>query len=273
MRRACVLVSVARSMVGYVARQPAKDRPVVALLRQLARQHPRFGYRRAWAWLRRQGYAVNRKRVQRLWQHAGLALPAPRRRRTWRTGQRVAPLASGPNVVWAADILHDRCGDGRVVRCLCVVDEYTKECLAIRVAAQLASADVVECLGRLVAQYGPPQCLRTDNGTEFVAGRTQAWLAAQGIQAVRIAPGRPWQNGVVESFHSRLRDECLDREWFGSRVEAAVIIEQFRRTYNTTHLHSSVGYRTRTEVRTDSETIGDIPLPQEVRQQTDLVPV
>ena len=273
MRRACVLLSVARSTVGYVARQPVKDRPVVALLRQLARRHPRFGYRRAWAWLRRQGYTVNRKRVQRLWRDAGLALPVSRRRRKWRTGQRVAPLASGPNAVWAADILHDRCGDGGVVRCLCVVDEYTRECLAILVGTQLASADVVQCLARLVAQYGAPQCLRTDNGMEFVARRTQAWLAAQGIQAVRIAPGQPWQNGVVESFHSRLRDECLEREWFSSRAEAAVIIEQFRRTYNATHLHSRMSYRTPIEVRRDSETIGDSPVPQEVRQQTDLVPV
>jgi putative transposase len=267
MRRACVLLSVARSMVGYAARQPAKDRPLLALLRRVARQHPRFGYRRAWAWLRRRGYRVNRKRVHRLWQQAGLALPTPRRRRKWRSGEHVVPVAGAPNVVWAADILYARGGDGRVVRCLCVVDEYTRECLAIVAGPRLASADVVRCLAGLLEQYGTPVCLRTDNGTEFVARRTQAWLATQGIRAVRIAPGQPWQNGVVESFHSRLRDECLNREWFGSPAEAAVILEQFRQTYNRTHLHSSVGYRTPAEVRADAETKEDSPSSQEERQR------
>jgi putative transposase len=260
-------------MVGYVARQPAKDRPLLALLRRVARQHPRFGYRRAWAWLRRRGVVVNRKRVHRLWQLAGLTLPVRRSRRTLRTGQRVVPEAGAPNVVWAADFLHDRCGDGRVVRCLCVVDEYTKECLAIVVGARLHSATVVQCLARLVRRYGGPQYLRSDNGSEFLARRTQTWLATHGIQAVPIAPGQPWQNGVVESFHSRLRDECLNREWFASRAEAAVVIEQFRRQYNTTHLHSRVGYRTPAEVRRDSETKEDSPLSQEARQQTDPVPL
>jgi transposase InsO family protein len=146
-----------------------------------------------------------------------------------------------------------------------VVDEYTRECLAAVVAERLTSATVVQCLAALVAQHGRPRYLRMDNGPEFVARRTQTWLAAHGIQPAHIAPGRPWQNGVVESFHSRLRDECLDREWFASRAEAAVLIDAYRRTYNTTHLHSRLGYRTPAETRADYDTEVDSDFSQKRR--------
>jgi len=255
-RRACVLLSVARSAVAYHAIQVRKDQPLLRLLRRMAAQHPRYGYRRAWAWLKRQGYHVNRKRVYRLWCAAGLALPHSQSRRQRRRGPRIDPVAHVPNAVWAADIVHDRCATGQVLRCLTVVDEYTRECLAVVVAGRLDAGAVVQCLAELVDARGAPHYLRTDNGAEFVARRTQAWLAVHRIQAARIAPGQPWQNGVVESFHSRLRDECLNREWFGSRQEAAVIIEQYRRAYNTTRLHSSLGYRTPAEARRDA-TQGD----------------
>jgi putative transposase len=266
-QRACVLVSVARSAVGYVSRQAAKDAPLQRLLRRFAQRHPRHGYRRAWVWLRRKGHRVNRKRVYRLWCQAGLALPRRRAaRRRWR-GPRVDPVARAPTAVWACDILHTRCGPGQVVRCLSVVDEYTRECLAIEVASSLPADRVVGCLARLVEQHGAPQYLRTDNGTEFLARRTQQWLRHHGIQAARIEPGKPWQNGVVESFHSRLRDECVDREWFGSVAEAAVIIEAYRQSYNATRPHSSLGYRTPAEVRSEHDTMVDTGVPQPGRQE------
>jgi putative transposase len=266
-RRACVLVSVARSTVGYASRQGAKEAPLARLLCRFAERHPRHGYRRAWAWLRRQGYEVNRKRVYRLWGHAGLALPQRRgARRRWR-GPRVDPVAHAPRAVWAADILHTYYGPGQAVRCLSVVDEYTRECLAIEVASSLPAERVVRCLARLVDQRGAPAYLRTDNGTEFLARRTQQWLRFRGIQSARIEPGKPWQNGVVESFHSRLRDECVDREWFGSVAEAAVLIEAYRLSYNTTRPHSSLNYRTPAEVRTEYDTMVDTGVPQPERHQ------
>lgn len=264
-RRACVLLSVARSAVGYASRRAAADVAVLALLKRLALQHPRFGYRRAWAWLQRQGYRVNRKRVYRLWRAAGLALPRRWRRRRWRTGTRVAPTATRPNAVWATDIVHDRCASGQVVRCLTVMDEYTRECLAVVVAERVSSGTLVSCLAELVEERGAPSYLRMDNGPEFIARRTQGWLAAHDITPAYIAPGRPWQNGVIESFHSRLRDECLDREWFATRAEAAVLIEGYRRIYNATHLHSRLGYRTPAEARADYDTKVDNDFPQERR--------
>ncbi len=272
-RRACVLLSVARSAVGYGSRRERRDRPLVRLLRQVARRHPRYGYRRAWAWLRRRGHRVNRKRVYRLWLRAGLALPRRRSYRRHRTGQRVDPVAQAPHQVWACDILHDRCGGGQLVRCLSVLDEYTKECLALVVAGRLSAEAVVACLAELAEQYGAPQYLRTDNGPEFTAQRTQRWLALQGIQPALIDPGKPWQNGVVESFHSRLRDECLNREWFASRDEAQIVIEHYRRAYNTTRLHSSLDYRTPAEMRADHETQGDNDFSQTEGQQREPVPV
>ncbi len=273
MRRACVLLSVARSAVGYGLRLERKDRPLVRLLRQVAQRHPRYGYRRAWAWLRRRGHQVNRKRVYRLWLAAGLALPRQRSYRRRRTGQRVDPVAQAPGQVWACDILHDTCGSRQLVRCLSVLDEYTRECLALVVAGRLSADAVVACLAELVERYGAPKYLRSDNGPEFTAGRTQQWLALHGIQPALIDPGKPWQNGVVESFHSRLRDECLNREWFASRAEARVVIEQYRRAYNTTRPHSSLDYRTPAEMRADYETKGDSEFPQTRGQKREPVPV
>lgn len=260
MRRACVLLGVARSEVDYRSRRAARDAGLMRRLRRLARHHPSWGYRRIWAWLWRRKPRVNRKRIERLWRQAGLALPRRRTTKRWRTGERVAPVAQRPNAVWASDILHERCANGQRVRCLTVVDEYTKECLAIVVATRLSAERVVQCLAELVERQGAPQYLRTDGGPEFVGHRTQTWLAAQEILPARIAPGQPWQNGVVESFHSRLRDECLNREWLASAAEAAVILERYRQHYNAERPHSSLGYRTPAEVRAASETGGDTAL-------------
>ncbi len=247
-RRACGLLRVARSALGYAARRPKRDAALVAELQRLAAAHPRYGYRRMWALLRRRGLAVNAKRVHRLWRGAGLALPRRRVRRKVRTGARVRPLADRPNAVWTYDLIHDACTDGTSFKCLTVVDEFTKECLAITVARSLPGDRVLPVLAQLVVRRGAPQYLRSDNGPEFIARRIQRWLAREGIMTAYIDPGKPWQNGVGESFHSRFRDECLNQEAFFTVHEAAVIIEQYRRTYNEARPHSSLDYHTPAEV-------------------------
>ncbi len=182
--------------------------------------------------LRRSGRAINAKRVYRLWCLGGLALPRRRPRRKVRTGARLRPLADRPNAVWTYHFIHDAAANGLRFKCLTVVDEYTRECLAITVDRSLPARRVLEVLGHLVARDGPPQYLRSDNGPEFIARRVRQWLGQTGIVTAYIDPGRPWQNGVGESFHSRFRDECLDREWFHTPHEARVLIEQYRRQYN-----------------------------------------
>jgi len=247
-RRACVLLGVPRSTLDYRVRRAERDARLLTELRRLARRHPRYGYRRIWALLRRAGRGINAKRVYRLWRLGGLTLPRRRPRRKLRTGARVTPLAERPNAVWTYDFIHDAAGNGRRFKCLTVVDEYTRECLAITVDRSLPARRVLEVLGHLVARYGPPRYLRSDNGPEFIARRIRRWLTHAGIATAYIDPGKPWQNGVGESFHSRFRDECLDREWFHTPQEARVLIEQYRRQYNEARPHSSLGYHTPAEI-------------------------
>ena len=247
-RRACQLLGVPRSTLAYVGRASARDAPLLAEVRRLAAAHPRYGYRRIWALFHRAGRRINPKRVYRLWRLAGLALPRRRPRPKRRTGARVDPQATAPNAVWTYDFVHDWAARGGRFKCLSVVDEYTRECLALVAARSLPSRVVVQILGQLVVRYGAPRHLRSDNGPEFIARRVQRWLGRAGIQTAYIEPGKPWQNGVGESFHSRLRDECLDREWFHSLAEARVLLEAYRRRYNDERPHSSLGYRTPAEI-------------------------
>jgi putative transposase len=239
---------VPRSTLDYRPRRASREVSLLAKLRRLARRHPRYGYRRIWALLRRAGRRINAKRVYRLWRLAGLTLPRRRPRRKVRTGARLMPLADRPNAVWTYDFIHDAAANGRRFKCLTVVDEYTRECLAITVERSLPGRRVLEVLGQLVARYGPPGHLRSDNGPEFIARRVRQWLRQTGITTAYIDPGKPWQNGLGESFHSRFRDECLDREWFHTPQEARVLIEQYRRQYNEARPHSSLGYRTPAEI-------------------------
>jgi putative transposase len=265
-RRACALVGVARSALGYVAQRPRRDTALVAELQRLAAAHPRYRYRRMWALLRRRGLVVNAKRVHRLWRGAGLALPRHRPRRKLRTGARVRPLADRPNAVWTYDLIHDACADGTRFKCLTVVDEFTKECLAITVARSLPADRVLQGLVQLVARRGAPLFLRSDNGPEFIAHRIRRWLGGAGITTAYIDPGKPWQNGVGESFHSRFRDECLNQEAFFTVHEAAVIIEQYRRTYNEVRPHSSLRYHTPVEVAIRRARPHREPFPQHGQQ-------
>ena len=268
-----MLLSVARSSMGYVSRLGARDRPLERQLRQFVERYPRRGYRQAWRWLRRKGQRVNRKRVYRVWCRAGLTLPRRKSYRRSRSGKRVDPAAGVPNEVWASDIIQTYGSNGQKIRCLTVVDEYTRECLALEGASSMRSERVVHTLARLVDEYGVPKYLRTDNGSEFISRRTQQWLRTHGIQSALIDPGAPWQNAFVESFHSRFRDECLDREWFNSVAEARVIIEGYRREYNTDRPHSSIGDLTPAEKRADYDTKVDTEKSQLESQQKESVPV
>jgi putative transposase len=220
-------------------------------LRDLARQHPRYGYRRAWAVLRREGWPVNLKRVHRLWKDLGLALPRARRRRR-RPGGNHDPVpisAERPGHVWTYDLLKDHCENGQAFRALTLVDELTRECLAIEVGRSLAARRVIAVLERVFAEHGSPEWLRSDNGPEFIAEAVKRWLAERGSKPRSIDPGCPWQNAFGESLNGRLRDECLNLELFANRREAAVIIEAWRREYNTQRPHSSLDYRTPQEFR------------------------
>ena len=243
-RRACTLMKVSRSALGYRLRLTAKDAPVLARMTALSGQYPRYGYRRIRVFLDRDGHAMSAGRAYRLWRRAGLQLPRRRPRKRIASSRPRPHAPSGANQVWAIDFVFDACADGRQLKCLTVADEFTKEGLAIEVDGRMRSGGVVEVLTRLVSQRGAPAHLRCDNGPEFVARAVLKWIVEQGIGTAFIDPGKPWQNGVNESFNGKFRDECLSLEWFRSRAEAKVVIEAWRRHYNTVRPHSSLGYLT-----------------------------
>lgn len=251
-RRACVLVAANRATVQCQAR-PRPDDGLGERLAVLAQRHPRYGYRRIWALLRREGWHVNRKRVHRLWRTAQLQVPKRRRSRR-RVAGAAAPTptqATHPGHVWTYDFVQDACLNGTKLKLLPIVDEFTRECLAIEVATGMAAERVIGVLARLFAIHGPPQFLRSDNGPEFVAQTIQGWLALQHAATLYIDPGCPWQNGFVESFNGTLRDECLMMRAFASVAEARVELERYRREYNEERPHSRLGYRTPAEFKAD----------------------
>ena len=248
-RRACALLSIARSTASYTSRLTAKDAPALGVMRELAGQYPRYGYRKIRIFLDRRGHAMSPERAYRLWRSAGLQVPRRRPRRRVATA-RPRPLpATGPNQVWAYDFVFDTCADNAGLKCLTVVDEFTRECLAIDVARSIRSSRVIEVLTQLVSVHGAPRYLRSDNGPEFVATAILRWLQAAGIETAFIDPGKPWQNGTDESFNGKFRNECLTVEWFRNRVEATVAIEQWRRHYNEERPHMSLGDLTPAEFK------------------------
>ena len=248
-RRACALLSVARSTMGYMSRLVARDAPVVPAMRALADQYPRYGYRTVRIFLRRQGHVMGTDRAYRLWRQEGLQVPKrrPRRRVATSRPRPLPPLAM--NHVWAYDFVFDTCADGRTLKCLTVIDEFTRECLAIDVAGSIRSGRVIEVLAQLVSVHGAPRYLRSDNGPEFIATAILRWVETAQIETAFIDPGKPWQNGTDESFNGKLRNECLSLQWFRNRVEAKVGIEQWRRHYNDVRPHSSLGYLTPLEFK------------------------
>jgi transposase InsO family protein len=211
----------------------------------LATRFGRYGYRRIAALLRQEGWQVNHKRVERLWREEGLRVPKkqPKRGRLYLADGSIVRLrAEHPNHVWAYDFVQDLTADGRKLRLLTVVDEYTRECLAIEVARRLRSQDVLAVLADLCVRRGPPTYLRSDNGPEFTARAVRRWLGRVNVQTLFIEPGSPWENGYIESFNGRLRDEFLNRERFDTLLEAQVLIEMWRHEYNQIRPHSSLGY-------------------------------
>ena len=245
-RRACQVTGQARATQRYVPR-PSPDEPaLIARIVALATRFGRYGYRRITALLRQEGWRVNHKRVERLWRQEGLRVPGkhPKRGRLWlAAGSLVRRRAERPSHVWSYDFVFDRTADGRPVRILAIVDEYTRECLSLDVARRLRSDDVLERLAQLFVERGPPTFLRSDNGPEFTATAVRDWLHRVGVTTLFIEPGSPWENGYVESFNGKLRDECLNRERFDTLLEAQILIEGWRREYNQIRPHSALGYR------------------------------
>ena len=214
---------------------------------ELARHFGRLGYRKIAEMLRtRAGWVVNDKRVERIWRREGLKVPSkqPKRGRLWLSdGSCVRLRAERPNHIWSYDFVEDRTHDGRKYRMLNIVDEFTRECLAIRIDRKLNSTAVIDVLSDLFILRGVPEYVRSDNGPEFVAKAVQDWIKAVGAGTAYITPGSPWENGFIESFNARLRDELLDGEIFYSLKEARVVIESWRRHYNTERPHGSLGYK------------------------------
>jgi len=241
-RQACKLVNVGRSSYRYEPRPDGNGELREALV-TLARQKPRWGYRRLWAVLSQRGHDVNVKRVYRLYREAPLAVRRLKRKRLERAAP-VNALLAAANQEWGLDFVSDGVASGRGIRMLTVVDGYTRECPTIEVGASIGSCRVTRVLDRVIADRGAPQSLRCDNGPEFTSRHFLAWAEERGITLVHIQPGKPMQNGYVESFNGRLRDECLNASWFLGILDAKEKIERWRIEYNTDRPHSSLDYRT-----------------------------
>ncbi len=245
-RRACRVLGQPRTTQRR-GRQARSDEPrLIRRIVRLASDYGRYGYRRVTALLHREGWRVNHKRVERIWRQEGLKVPhrQPKRRRLWLAdGSCLRLRPAYRNHVWSYDFVADRTSDGRAIRLLTVVDEHTRECLSIDVARRLSSEDVLERLSDLFIRHGVPDYIRSDNGPEFTARLVREWLQRVAVKTLFIEPGSPWENGYVESFNGKLRDELLNREVFDTLLEAKVLIERWRREYNTVRPHSALGYR------------------------------
>jgi len=243
----CRVLGQHRSTQRRIARGREDEEQLTADIVELARQYGRYGYRKIAELLRTQaGWIVNDKRVERIWRREGLKVPAkqPKRGRLWLAdGSCLRLRAERRNHVWSYDFVEDRTHDGRKYRMLNIVDEFTHECIAIRIDRRLKSVDVIDVLSDLFILRGVPGHIRSDNGPEFVAKAVQEWIAAVGAKTAYITPGSPWENGFIESFNARLRDELLDGEIFYSLAEARIIIESWRRHYNTVRPHGSPAYK------------------------------
>jgi len=213
---------------------------------ELACQYGRYGYPRITVFLREEGFRANHKRIERLWRREGLRVPKrqPKRRRLWlNDGSCIRLRPAHRDHVWSYDFVQDRTSEGRPIRMLTIIDEYTRECLAIDVDRNLTSEDVLERLTQLFVTRGVPDHIRSDNGPEFTAKRVREWLGYLDVKTLFIEPGSPWENGYVESFNGKLRDELLNVELFDTLLEAQVLVERWRTHYNTVRPHSSLGYK------------------------------
>jgi len=244
-RRACRVLSQSRGTQRHEKKVPGDEPLLVKDMTRLATEYGRYGYRRITAMLRREGWLVNRKRIERLWRREGLKVPKkqPKRSRLWLNDGscvRLRPLRR--DHVWSYDFVMVRTSEGRPVRILVIIDEYTRECLKMVTARRLSSRDVLEALWDLFLERGLPAHIRSDNGPEFAARAVREWLTKVGVKTLFIEPGSPWENGYVESFNGKMRDELLNREMFTTLLEAKVLVEQWRREYNQIRPHSSLNY-------------------------------
>jgi putative transposase len=243
--QACRALGLARSSFYLASSVSAHSRTLRQEITTLSQKHPRYGYRRITALLRREGQEVNAKRVQRVRRMEGLQVKK-KQRRLRRVGESTAERqrATRRGQVWSWDFVEDQTERGSRFRVLTLLDEYTRECLAVHVAWSIRAVDVITVVEAAMARFGVPEHLRSDNGPEFIAYAIQDWLRSKGVKTIHITPGSPWENAYIESFHDKLRDECLNRELFGSLLEARIIIEQWRVEYNGLRPHSALGYRT-----------------------------
>jgi transposase InsO family protein len=245
-RRACSVVGQPRATQRRTPKIRGDEAALTEAIVRLAKKYGRYGYRRVRQLLVDDGWGVSVKRVYRIWRREGLKVPKkqPKRGRLWlNDGSCIRLRPERPNHVWSYDFVQDRTQDGRPIRMLTVIDEFTRRCLAIVVARRLRSDDVLQCLTDLFVAHGPPEHIRSDNGPEFVARNVRSWLDRIGVKTLYIEPGSPWENGYCESFNSKLRDELLECEQFSTLYEAQVLIERWRRHYNAIRPHSSLGYR------------------------------
>jgi transposase InsO family protein len=264
-RRAGRALGVPRSSQRYVGTEREREEELLLRIRALARENPRYGYRRIRASRRREGRSVNLKRVHRLWRREGLEVPQIRRKRR-RQGQGESGCSrrrsERPDHVWSYDFIHDQTADGRGLKMRPVVGEFTRECPTIEVERSLTAEDVVSTPEYLFEVRGEPEFIRSDNGPEFIAEAVRSWLARRGSKTLYIAPGSPWENAYSETFDSRLRDELLGREVFETLKEAKVILEDHRLDYNHRRPHSSLGYQTPAEFAAAQIQPGVAPLPR-----------
>jgi len=243
--QACRAVGLARSSYYRASGVSAQSQEKKRRIEELSERHPRYGYRRITALMGREGMAINAKRVQRVRRSEGLQV-SRKQRRMKRLGLSTAERqrAAENNAVWSWDFVEDQTENGSRFRMLTLLDEHSRRCLAVHAGWSIRAVDVITIVEAAFARYGKPQHLRSDNGPEFIAYAIQDWLEKNGIKTIYIKPGSPWENGHIESFHDKFRDECLNRELFGSLREARVVIESWRCEYNQRRPHSSLGYQT-----------------------------
>ena len=245
-RRACKLIDQPRSTQRYRTKPKSDEEALRADIIKLASRYGRYGYRRITALLRNEGWHINHKRVERIWRQEGLKVPKkqPKRSRLWfNDGSCVRLRPRYRNHVWSYDFVSDRTHDGRTIKMLTVIDEFSRECLAILVGRHIKGNDVLYCMADLFLLRGIPDHIRSDNGSEFTARLVRNWMKDIGIKTLFIEPGSPWENGYNESFNGKLRDELLNGELFYTLKEAQIIIERWRKEYNTFRPHSSLNYR------------------------------
>ena len=270
-RRACRTLQQPRMTQRYEPKQPDKDKPLIAAMKRLAGKHKRYGYRFITAKLRQEGWQVNHKRVQRIWRKEGLQVPYRRKRKKSHGSSANACFvkrAEFINHVWTYDFVDDATEDGRKLKLLTVLDEHTRESPAIEVGRSITSKDVISVLEYLFAVRGTPWFIRSDNGPEFIADAIKRWLEDKKVGTLYIEPGSPWENGYIESFHSRLRDELLNREQFFSVKEAKVLVENWRLEYNHERPHSSLEYKTPAAfAATCIPSVSATPRPQEYTRE------